>query len=84
MKITNYTSSCEGDLLQKVVIPAALGDDTGEFAPRNGAYHNKIVEYESNGAIYIYSSEGIYTKFVSATEFVALEERVAKLEEVNN
>lgn len=48
----------------KVVIAAALGDD-GEDSPvrpQNGAYTNKIVEYEANGAIYFYSSEGLWTK----------------------
>lgn len=49
---------------QKVVIPAPLGDDSegSEVAPCNGAYRNALVEYEANGALYIYSSEGIFTK----------------------
>lgn len=48
----------------KIVIAAALGDDseTSKVRPKNGAYTNKIVEYEANGAIYFYSSDGIYTK----------------------
>lgn len=48
----------------KVVIAAALGDDSEESSvrPKNGAYTNKIVEYEANGAIYFYSSDGLYTK----------------------
>lgn len=48
----------------KVVIAAALGDDseTSKVKPENGAYTNKIVEYEANGAIYFYSSDGLYTK----------------------
>ena len=48
----------------KVVIAAVLGDDseTSKVKPFNGAYTNKIVEYEANGAIYFYSSDGIYTK----------------------
>lgn len=48
----------------KVVIAAALGDDSEESSvrPKNGAYANKIVEYEANGAIYFYSSDGLYTK----------------------
>lgn len=48
----------------KVVIAAALGDDsdTSPVKPRNGAYTNKIVEYEANGAIYFYSSDGLWTK----------------------
>lgn len=40
-------------------IPAALGDDSGSAAPKKGDYSNAIVEYEANGAVYIYSSEGI-------------------------
>lgn len=48
----------------KVVIAAVLGDDseTSKVKPFNGAYTNKIVEYEANGAIYFYSSDGLYTK----------------------
>lgn len=50
--------------ITKVVLAAVLGDDSegSEVAPFNGAYCNKIVEYEANGAIYFYSSDGIYTK----------------------
>lgn len=50
--------------LEKVSIPAALGDDTpsSEVRPAVGAYCNKIVEYEANGAVYIYSSDGLYTR----------------------
>ena len=48
----------------KVVIAAALGDDSDDspVKPQNGAYTNKIVEYEANGAIYFYSSDGLWTK----------------------
>lgn len=48
----------------KVVIAAALGDDSDDspVKPRNGAYTNKIVEYDANGAIYFYSSDGLWTK----------------------
>lgn len=53
------------DYFRKVVIPAALGDDTGEAAPKNGAYRNALVEYEENGHIYLYSSDGIPTMLVS-------------------
>lgn len=44
------------------MIPAALGDDTGEFKPENGAYHNMIIKYEENDAIYIYANDGTYVK----------------------
>lgn len=49
---------------RKVVIPAVMGDDSegSDYAPENGLYKNSLVEYEANGAIYIYSSDGIYTK----------------------
>lgn len=55
---------CENDFVfRKVVIPAALGDDeTGKAKPENGAYTNSYVEYEVNGAQYMYDSYGIYTK----------------------
>lgn len=48
----------------KVVIAAVLGDDSDDspVKPKNGDYTNKIVEYEANGAIYFYSSDGLYTK----------------------
>lgn len=47
--------------LNYIQIPAALGDDSegSEYAPENGAYVNKIVEYEANGHVYIYGSDGI-------------------------
>lgn len=39
------------------------GDSEGEdYAPENGAYRNALVEYESNGHIYMYSSDGIPTR----------------------
>ena len=80
MKITNESPKCADELLKKTVIPASLGDDTGLFAPRNGAYKNEIVEYEANGALYIYTSNGIYTKFVSAKQLDELAKRVDALE----
>lgn len=53
-------SSCKCGL-KYVNIPAALGDDSAnsDAAPKVGAYCNSLVEYEANGAVYIYSSEGI-------------------------
>lgn len=62
---------------RKVVIPAVLGDDSegSDYAPENGAYQNALVEYEANGAMYIYSSDGIYTKVTGrggASDYVAL------------
>lgn len=46
-------------------IPAALGDDTGEFKPENGAYHNMLVKYEENGALYFYTNDGVWTKLTA-------------------
>lgn len=48
-------------IFRRVIIPAALGDDK-ENPPENGAYCNTLVIYEANNAIYIYSSDGIWTK----------------------
>ena len=47
--------------LRFVDIPAVLGNDstTSDVAPKNGNYCNAIVRYEANGAVYIYSTEGI-------------------------
>lgn len=49
---------------RKIVIPAVMGDDSEDSpaAPENGAYRNALIEYEANGAMYIYASDGIYTK----------------------
>ena len=57
---------------RKVVIPTVLGDDSegSDYAPENGAYQNALVEYEANGALYLYSSDGIYTKLsLAANDF---------------
>ena len=47
--------------LSFVSLSAVLGDDSAEspVAPKNGNYCNTIVKYEANGAVYIYSVEGI-------------------------
>lgn len=47
--------------LRFVNIPNSLGDDSAgsDVAPKNGSYCNAIVKYEANGAVYIYSAEGI-------------------------
>ena len=85
------TCKKDGFVFRKVVIPAALGDDvTGQDKPANGAYTNSYVEYEANGAQYLYDSYGIYTKVrgerdVATKNYVdtliaALEARVAALE----
>lgn len=59
----------DGFVFRKVVIPAALGDDeTGKDKPANGAYTNAYVEYEANGAQYMYDSYGVYTKMENGEE----------------
>jgi hypothetical protein len=58
-------------MFRKITIPAVMGDDSegSESAPCNGAYRNALVEYEANGALYIYSSDGIFTKlYYTASE----------------
>lgn len=58
-------------MFRKIVIPTVLGDDSegSEVAPCNGAYKNALVKYEANGALYIYSSDGIFTKlYYTASE----------------
>lgn len=48
-------------LLRKVSVPASLGDDT-TYPPKVGQYHNVILSYEANDAIYLYSSDGMPVK----------------------
>lgn len=50
--------------MTKTTIPAILGDDSenSDYAPRNGLFTNTIVEYKANGAVYVYSGDGIYTR----------------------
>jgi hypothetical protein len=55
---------------RKIVIPAVMGDDSegSEVAPENGAYRNALVVYEANGAMYIYASDGIWTKMSAVAD----------------
>lgn len=53
-------------LLRKVVIPASMGDET-TVPPEVGKYYNVVLEYEVNGHIYLYSSDGIPT-YLRSTE----------------
>lgn len=46
---------------RKVEIPAAAGDET-TIPPKPGAYCNALVEYKASGAVYMYSSDGVYTR----------------------
>lgn len=54
---------------RKIVIPAVMGDDSEDSpsAPENGAYRNALVEYEANGTMYMYASDGIFTKLSLVT-----------------
>lgn len=47
-------------LLRKVVLPASMG--TEEDSPASvGRYYNVLLQYEANGHLYLYSSDGIPT-----------------------
>lgn len=63
-----------------VSIPAVLGDDSADsnVAPKNGDYCNTIVRYESNGHVYIYTSDGIPV-LVERDESCSCEEEVVNL-----
>lgn len=54
-------------LFRKVVIPASMGDET-MVPPVIGKYCNVLLEYEANGNIYLYSSDGIPTKLSTDVE----------------
>lgn len=62
-KVDCHKKTCKCGLTA-VFLPTSLGDDssTSEIAPKNGNYCNAIVTYQSNGAVYIYSKEGIPVK----------------------
>lgn len=61
-KVNCRRDDCCGCPFRKVVIPAVAGDDkTGTIIPENGLFANALVEYEANGALYIYASDGIFT-----------------------
>ena len=65
-------------LLRKVIIPTSLGDDA-QVPPAIGKYHNVILQYEANGHIYLYSSDGIPTK-IDATVPQEVLDRITTLE----
>lgn len=65
-KVNCRRDNCCGCPFRKVVIPAVAGDDqTGTVIPENGLFANALVEYEANGAMYIYASDGIFTRIGS-------------------
>ena len=47
-------------LLRKVVIPVSMGTEE-DVPPAIGKYFNVLLQYDSNGQIYLYSSDGIPT-----------------------
>ena len=47
-------------LLRKVVIPVSMGTEE-DVPPTIGKYFNVLLQYEANGHIYLYSSDGIPT-----------------------
>lgn len=69
--------------LRYVNIPAVLGDDSdnSDVAPKNGLYCNTIVRYEANGAVYLYSKEGI--PILITREIPAISNRIIPLEITN-
>ena len=79
-------SKCECGL-KYVNIPTTLGDNSegSIMAPKNGMYCNAIVKYEANGAVYIYSADGVPTLLTTdisssvATRLRNLEMEVAQL-----
>lgn len=74
-KILSIDNPPEIILFHKAIIPAAMGDDTA-IVPENGLYRNVLLEYEANGHVYMYSSDGIPTLLNSGlTSFNDLSDR---------
>ncbi len=74
-KILSIDNPPEIILFHKAIIPAAMGDDT-VVIPENGLYRNVLLEYEANGHVYMYSSDGIPTLLNSGlTSFNDLSDR---------
>lgn len=84
--VCNLPKICKPDkiTLRTQYLAPSVGDDTGPFAPHPGDYYNTVVVYGANGAIYIYDSNGVYTKFpnsLDAGEIEALQQSITLLEE---
>lgn len=73
--------------LRTKVLPASVGTDAeGQpYAPAVGLFFNSIVSYQANGALYIYDSNGVWTKLNGASEADCseLEQQVATLTAAN-
>lgn len=65
--VININNSEKLVMFRKVSLPANLGDEEA-FPPAIGKYRNVLLEYEANGHIYLYSSDGIPTQLASASE----------------
>ena len=65
-------------LLRKVVVPASMGTEE-DVPPAIGKYFNVLLQYESNGHIYLYSSDGIPTAIEANIPQEVLD-RIAELE----
>lgn len=59
-----FDDCCDDGIMRKTLIPAVLGDDSkgSPYEPQNGAYRNMLVEYQANGAVYVYTGDGIPTR----------------------
>lgn len=57
----------EGVVFNAVVIPASLGssEEGQPYAPKNGLFKNAIVQYEADGATFIYTSDGVPVPIVN-------------------
>lgn len=65
-------------LLRKVVIPVSMGTEE-DVPPAIGKYFNVLLQYEANGHIYLYSSDGIPTAIEANVPQEVLD-RIAELE----
>lgn len=68
----------EISVLRKVVIPVSMGTEE-DVPPAIGKYFNVLLQYESNGHIYLYSSDGIPTAIEANVPQEVLD-RIAELE----
>lgn len=64
----NNPSECV--IFHKTIIPASMGNEI-TIPPKNGAYRNMLVYYESSGSVYVYDSDGIPT-LISYTDYLRL------------
>lgn len=70
--------------LRTQYLAPSLGGEDGAYAPTPGAYYDTVVIYGATGTIYIYDSNGVYTKIFDgegATDLANIQESLAKIEE---